>query len=219
MWSTYHSYKRFFTHILVSPNNLPHTLYCWKCLTPLMWALLHGAYPAVEEHVDPVVAAHCIVAVMPFPVLSCFLSLGCPLLVAAFEGQSFHQKSQGQTDRTRREMWISVGDPCSSGKDRRNVKLVQAAKCVPGPADLTSHTDLKGWAVLITGGGRGCGPILSTARIQQQRRWKAKTQICLNITFIQSMRHTIILHTSFPQAVPQWSQIHIVDRCSPTVKI
>lgn len=44
--------------------------------------------------------------------------------------------------------------------------MAQGAKCFPGPADLTSHTDLKGWAVLITGGGRGCGPIFRTAQIQ-----------------------------------------------------
>lgn len=94
----------FYLYSRGSHTSLTHTLYCWKCLTPLTWAPLHGAYPVFEEHGDPVVAAHYIVAVTPFPFLSCFLSLGCPLWVAAFEGQSFHQKSQVQTDRTRREM-------------------------------------------------------------------------------------------------------------------
>lgn len=148
-------------------NNLPHTVYCWKCLTPLMLALLHGAYPVVEERVGPVVAVHYIVAVMPFPVLSCSLSLGCPLWVAAFEGQSFHQKSQGQTDHTQREMWISAGDPCSSRKDRCNV-----TSCFSLWADFVNTTDLRHWAVLITDGGCGCRPIFSTA---QEQRWKWKS--------------------------------------------
>lgn len=118
----YHVKHVWLTWILVSHNNLQHTLPLKKSLTPLMWALLHGAYPVVEEHVDPSVAAHCIVALMPFPFLSCFLSLGCPLLVAVSEGRSSHQKSRGRMDRTQREMWTSVDDPWSSRTDRGKVK-------------------------------------------------------------------------------------------------
>lgn len=155
-----------------------HTLYFWKCLTPLMWALHHGAYPVVEEHVDPVAAAHCIVAVMPFPVLSCFLSLCCPLWVAAFEGQSFHQKFQVRMGRIQRGMWINVGDPCSSRKYMRQCQImVQVAKCFPGWDNLTSHTDLKRRAVLVTGGGCGCGPIFSAAWTQLRLRNALKHQI------------------------------------------
>lgn len=88
-----------------------------------MWALLHVAYPVAEEHADPVVAVHRIFAAMPFPALSCFPSLGCPLWVAATEGQSFHQKSQGRMDHNPGEMGISAGDPCSSDRDRGNVKI------------------------------------------------------------------------------------------------
>lgn len=151
-------------------SNLPHTVYCWKCLTPLMWALLHGAYSVVVEHFDPVVAAHYIAAVMPFPVLSCSLSLGCPLWVVAFEGQSFHQKSQGQTDHTQREMWISVGDPCSSRKDKYNFTSwcnVHHFFCLW--AAFVNPTNLRYWAVLVTGGGCGCRPIFRTARWQWRK--------------------------------------------------
>lgn len=87
-----------------------------------MWALLHVAYPVAEEHVDRAVAVHRIFAVMPFPVLSCFPSPGCPLWAAATEGQSFHQKSQGQMGHSPGEMWTSAGDPCSRGRKRGNVK-------------------------------------------------------------------------------------------------
>lgn len=68
-----------------------------------MWALLRDAYPVFEEHADPLVAADCIADVMPFPFLSCFQSLGCPLWAAMIEGLNFHQKSQARTDHTQRE--------------------------------------------------------------------------------------------------------------------
>lgn len=42
--------------------------------------------------------------------------------------------------------------------------MVQGAKMFfSAPPDLSRHTDLQGWAELITGRGRGGGPIFSTA--------------------------------------------------------
>lgn len=179
-----------FSCILPSPKTTFNTHYCWKSLTPLMWALLHGAYPVFEEHVDPAVAVHCIVAAMPFPFPSCFLSLCCPLWVAAFEGRSFHRKSQVQTDRTQRGMWTIVGDPCSRREDRGNVKTQCRAIMYPGPADSITHTDLKGWAVLIAAGGRGCGPIISTAQTQMRSGEESTTLRLRNILYTNRIRET-----------------------------
>lgn len=156
---------------LVSHNNLPHTLCSWKCLTPLMWALHHGAYPVVEEHADPVAAVRCIVAVIPFPALSCFRTLGCPLRVAASEGQSYRQIFREWMGRIQRGTWTDAGDPCSCRKYTRQCQTKCNAKLFQRLDNFTSLTDLKRRAVLVTG-GCGCGPIFTTAWTQLRLRNK-----------------------------------------------
>lgn len=74
-----------------------------KCLTPLMWALPHGAYPVAEGSSDLVVAVHCIVAATPFPSLSCSLLLCYPPRVTAIGGQSYRRRCRGRKGRIRWE--------------------------------------------------------------------------------------------------------------------